>query len=207
MDETERARLVQKAVGGDGDALQRLVVHYHGPLYAIVDARMERALRRHVDPDDILQQAYISAFESIADAAFDGPAGFYRWLERIVLDRLKKTQRDLRRDKRDIGRQLSGAHRATTSHPDLVGRLTSGGSTPSQQVSKREASAAVMSSLARLTEEQRQVVQMRFLEDRPVAEIATRLGKSPAAIHMLTYRGLKTLRKLMVSISRYLSRH
>ncbi len=206
MDESERALLVHNAVAGDGDALQRLVVQYHGPLYAIVEARMEPALRRHVDPDDILQQAYISAFESIAGAEFDGPAGFYRWLERIVLDRLKKTQRDLRRQKRDIRRQLSGTHRATTSYPDLVGRLTSGGSTPSRQVSKREASATVMSSLARLTEEQRQVVQMRFLEDRPVAEIAARLGKSQAAIHMLTYRGLKALRKLITSITRYRSR-
>ena len=65
--------------------------------------------------------------------------------------------------------------------------------------------AAVLSSLARLTEDQRDVVRLRFLEGKPVAEIAIRLGKTEAAVHMLSHRGLKALRELMTSLSDYIS--
>jgi RNA polymerase sigma-70 factor (ECF subfamily) len=167
---------------------------------------MDPKLRRHADPEDVLQQAYVAAFQSIKQCSFDGPAGFYKWLETIALDRLKDLKRDLGRKKRDIGRQLSAPPAATSSYADLVERLASPQSTPSRHLAKREACAAAVSSLARLTPDQRAVVRMRLLEGKQAAEVAAELGKSEAAVHMLLHRALKELRKLMVSITRYLSR-
>ncbi len=204
MDESERAALVRQAVNGDGDALQRLIIHYHGPLHGTIEGRLEDDLRRYVDPDDILQQAYVKAFKSIRECVFDGPGGFYKWLERIALDRLRNAGRDLRRHKRDVRRNLSGAPDGSASYPDLVERLTSAGTTPSGPLARREAAAAVISSLARLTDAQRDVIRMRFLEDRPVAEIAATLGKTEAAIYRLCSRGLDALQKMLGSITGYL---
>ncbi len=204
MTEAERTRQVQRAVAGDGNALQRLIVHYHGPLYGTVDGRMDAAVRRHVDPDDVLQQAYVSAFQAIKGCRFDGPGGFYKWLETIALNQLKEMQRNLRRQKRDIARRQTGSPAATTSYPDLLDRLTSPGSTPSRHLARREAAAAVISSLARLTDDQRQVIRLRFLEGRPVAEVAARLGKSETAIHGLCYRGLGRLGAPLASMRQYL---
>ncbi len=204
--ESERYELVQRAVEGDAQALQRLIVHYHGPLCGTIDSRMAVALHRHVDPEDVLQQAYVDAFKSIGTCSFDGVGAFYVWLERIALDRLKKTERDLRRKKRDIGRRLTRSAAGATSSPDLMARLSSPGTSPSQSLAKDEASAAVISSMARLTDDQRAIVRMRFLEDKPVAEIAAELDKTEAAIHMLSFRGLKALRELMGSITQYLTK-
>jgi len=206
VNEQERALQVQRAVEGDADALQRLIVHYHGPLYGTIDARMTAAVRRHADPEDILQQAYVDAFKSIGNCSFDGVGGFYAWLKQIAIDRLKSTERDLRRLKRDIGRQLTRSAAGATSCPGLVECLTSPGTSPSRSLAKREASAAMLSSMARLTDEQRAVVRMRFLEDRPVAEIAADLDKTEAAVHMLSFRGLKSLRELMGSITQFLTK-
>jgi len=203
--ESERHELLQQAAAGDGDALHRLIIYYHGPMYGTIEGRMDEALRRHLDPEDILQQAYVRAFQGIEGRTFDGPGSFYKWLERIALDRMRNAGRDLRRKKRDIGRNLTGSRGTTTSYPDLVARLSGHGATPSRRLAKLEASAVVISSLARLTEDQRAVVQMRFLEDRPVAEIAAELSKSEAAIYMLCSRGLEALQELLVSITRYLS--
>jgi RNA polymerase sigma-70 factor (subfamily 1) len=206
VDETERAALARQAVNGDGDALQRLIVHYHGPLYGTVEGRLDKSLRRHIDPDDILQQAYVKAFKSIRECTFDGPGGFYKWLERIALDRLRNAGRDLRAKKRDVRRNLSGSPAGTASYPDLVERLTSAGTSPSGHLARREAAAAVISSLARLTDAQRDVVRMRFLEDRPVAEIAATLGKSEEAVYRLCSRGLDALQKMLGTITRYLGK-
>lgn len=206
MDEKERAEQVRRAAQGDGDALQRLIVHYQGLLLGVIEKRMEEALRRHVDAEDILQQAYISVFKSIKGCSFDGPGGFYKWLERIALDRLKKTERDLRRQKRDIGRQVAEPPSRGSSVAAWVDRISSHGPSPSRHLAGKEASAALLSSLARLTDDQRAVVRLRFLEDRPVSEVAAALGKSEAAVYTLCARAMRKLEELLVSITKYLTK-
>jgi RNA polymerase sigma-70 factor (ECF subfamily) len=201
-----RADLVRRAVQGDADALQRLIVHYHGVLHAQVEKRISAKLRRHFDADDVLQHAYIAAFQSIKGQAVDGPGGFYKWIERITLERLATTERDLRRKKRDIGRDWHAdsarpAALGRASYATLLNMLPTPGDSPSRYIAAREASAAVVSSLARLTDEQRDVVRMRFLEDRPVAEIAAIMSKSEPAIYMLCARGLKALSGFLGSIA------
>ncbi len=205
MNEKQRGDQIRQAVKGDGDALQRLIVEYHKSLHAFVERRMSAALRRHVCPEDILQLAYVEAFKSIERCSFAGPGAFYKWLEKIVMDQLKNAVRDLRRAKRDIRRNLSQSPAGDTSIGNLVERLPSPQSTPSKHLSEREASAAAISSLARLPDHYRQVVQMRFLEDRPVTEIAATLGKSEGAVHMLIKRALDRLSELMGSISQFMS--
>ena len=56
--------------------------------------------------EDILQQTYIAAFESIDDCQFDGPGGYHKWLDAIDFQVLFIVERDLRRQKRDIGREV-----------------------------------------------------------------------------------------------------
>ncbi len=210
MSEMERAAMVQQAAGGDGDALQKLILHYHGPLQGTIEGRIKAALRRYIDAEDILQQTYVAVFQSIERCSFVGPGAFYKWLETIALERLHQTERNLRRQKRDIGREVHDGSRlpagfqCDSSYPDLFARLSDGGSTPSRQLSRVEAAAVVMSSLARLTADQRTVIQMRFLQDRPVEEIAAALGKSPDAIYMLCHRGLKELQALLGTVSQFL---
>ncbi len=274
MDEVQAAEQLELAVAGDQDALQRLIVHYHMPLRHKVAGRMDDTLRRQVEVDDILQEAYVAAFKALtrpnrererpadhvaaggspadqspdreggvnsvaADAppaehtprgtavpavsstsqdtadtavpptgrpAFDSPAGFYKWLEQIAFNRLRDQQRALHRQKRDVAREAADRPDPTTSYPDLLNRISAAESTPSRHVAKDEATAAVMSSLARLTDEQRAVVRLRFLEGRSVADIAGQLGKTEDAVHKLCFRGLKNLRRMLVSITRYLSR-
>jgi RNA polymerase sigma-70 factor (ECF subfamily) len=206
MTAEELAALVKLVARGDRDALQRLIVHYHTPLRRALEARVEPSLRHHIDPDDVLQEAYVNAFNAIVECHFDSPAGLYKWLETIAACRLKDQERALRRQKRDVGREVRGRRETTASYPDLVHRVAGDESTPSRRIARNEAIAAVMSSLARLGDDQRRVVRMRYLEGQSVAEVAKRLGKTEAAIHMLCHRGLKSLRELMVSITRYLTR-
>ena len=62
-----------------------------------------------------------------------------------------------------------------------------------------------MSCLARLTDDQRAVVKMRFLEGRAVTEIAAALDKTENAAHVICHRSLNELRQLMMSITHYLT--
>jgi RNA polymerase sigma-70 factor, ECF subfamily len=214
MDEHETQRLVQMARAGDRPALQRLLTQHYAAIRARVAAVLVNGrFRRHVDPEDVVQQAYVAALRAVQDAVFDGPAAFYRWLEQIAINEAKCVHRHLRRQKRDVLREVhdgsAGGRRAEDagrqSYVELVQRLTADDTTPSRRVGRAEAVGAVLAALAGLTDEQRAVVQLRFLEGRPVAEVAQRLGKSEDAIHALSYRGLKELRGALGALTSYLS--
>jgi len=206
MNEQERNEQIQLAVGGDADALQRLLIEYHVPLRRAVDEQIDGALRRYVDPDDVLQDAYAAAFKAIRSCSFDGPAAFYGWVERITVHQLKNRCRALQTQKRDVAREAHGSVGASSTYPELVQQLAGSDTTPSRKVARSEATAAVLSSLARLSDDQRDVIRLRFLEGKAVADVAASLGKTEAAVHGLCRRGLLTLRASLASVSNYLTR-
>ena len=49
----------------------------------------------------------------------------------------------------------------------------------------------------RLPDLQRQVIRMRFVEEKGIREIATTLGRSEGAVKQLQWRALQNLRKRM----------
>ena len=203
-EDVQRAALVGRVNAGDADALQALLRQYHGPLHRLVEKALDDGLRRRVDVEDVLQEAYVAAFRSLEHARFDGPAQFYGWLEQVVRNELRQAARHARQRKRDVAREAgSGAARGSPGRgfadtcTDLLNRLSASGTSPSSAFSRQEAVGAVLAGLARLSDDQRSVVRLRFLEDVPVAEIGRRLGKSEPAIHMLCHRGLKALREKM----------
>lgn len=205
MDSAQQAADVQRVMDGDVDALQRLIVVHHRQLYRTVQNAFDPAMATRLDADDVLQAAYITAFESVGDCRFDGPGGFYRWLETIALSRLRDMQRGAHRQKRDVAREVSSSARPSVSYPGFFQQLAGADRSPSRHFAHDELMAAVMSSLARLTPEQRTVVQFRFLEGWSVDDVARHLGKSTASVHMLCHRGLKALRAQLSSLTSFLS--
>ena len=203
MEERERSEQIGLATSGDRQALQRLIVEYHAPLRRSIEANLNGVFYTRIDPDDVLQDTYVAAFKAIAGASFDGPAAFYGWLETIASNQLKSRIRSLKQKKRDIEREVAPKVSLATTHIDVFQRLVSPQSTPSRGVARAELAAAVMSCLARLTEEQRIAITMRFLEECSVSEIAVHLAKSESAVYMLFHRGLKALREYMDFITRY----
>jgi RNA polymerase sigma-70 factor (subfamily 1) len=205
MDEQERAAQVALATAGDEDALQRLIVCYEPQLRALLEADMDPAIRRYFDVDDVLQEACISAFKAASKAKFNSPGGFYKWLEKIARNQLRMMRRALRRKIRDIGRRAPSDPGVTASYVGQITRLISPESTPSGHLAKGEAAAAAMTCLARLTDDQRTVVILRFFEGRPVADVAQTLRKTEDAVHKLSSRALQRLNELMGSITRFLT--
>ncbi len=231
MGEQQHRDDAERVSNGDADALQRLIVLSHEPLYRAVAQARSVALATRVDPDDILQQAYVVAFRTLCTPAEDGAAGanpgpagkpdakacsagaplrfentghFYKWLETVALHQLRDVERALRRQKRNVAREVPHGASPSASYPNLVHQLVADDATPSREVAQAETVAAVMSSLARLPDVQRDVIRWRFIEAVPFAEIARRLGKTEDATYMICHRGLKTLRGLLVSITRYI---
>jgi RNA polymerase sigma-70 factor (ECF subfamily) len=55
----------------------------------------------------------------------------------------------------------------------------------------------IRTSLAELTEEQRQVIVLKFVEDLENREVAEIVGKSEGSVKSLQHRALRSLRRLL----------
>ena len=183
-----------------------LLIEYEGSLRALLEKRLNNSSRRYTSSNDILHDAYVSAYRGVTSCKFSGPAQFYRWLETIVIRKLMDHQQKIAKLPKGESHLRIRLADGEKSFVNLSKMVVSKDETPSQQLAYKDMAAAILSSLARLPEDQRRVIQMRFLEHKPVAEVANKLGKSDAAIHGLCQRALKNLSKSLVSISRYLLR-
>lgn len=195
-DSTETQVLIKKARHGDEQAVQRLLVLYHPRLKARLLRQMDPVMRSKMEPEDILQQVYLETFRAIGQFEYQGPDSFLRWMYAILDRKLIDEHRALRAERRDVRREVkpAAASAGQTTYIDLLARITSGGTTPSQVVRKEEALGVLAACVATLPDHYREVIQMRFIEGRPVAEVAERLGRSIGSIHMICHRALKQLR-------------
>jgi len=205
VNEQHHCDILKRAGEGDSDALQCLLLQEHARLRAVITRQIDGTARWRLDPEDILQEVYLAIFRSDSRPQFEHMAQFTAWIESVALNAARSQLRYLRRHKRDIAREQRISRYARSSFPVLLDQLAATDSTPSRQVTRDEGTAALLSSLARLTEDQRAVVRLRFLEGLPVTEVAKRLKKKDDAIHALTYRAITALRQHLGSLSRFLS--
>ncbi len=68
---------------------------------------------------------------------------------------------------------------------------------PEEEAYRREEREELLEALARLTDQQRRVLTLRFWEERSVEDTARILGCAAPAVRSLQYRGLKALRRIL----------
>lgn len=189
---------------GDLDAAERLLWLHHRRLMARARRKVGVDWQGKIDPEDLLQEAYIDILRQIDGfQATDGEA-FYRWAAHIVDHKFIDQVRRLRRRKRDVSREVGrpgGAGRMS-----LLSQLLPDDTTPSRILRHQDATGAMMSCIARLSEEHREVITRHYLWEQSFASIAADLGKSEDAVRRLGSRAIERLRACMGRASDYLSR-
>jgi RNA polymerase sigma-70 factor (ECF subfamily) len=195
---------LRHAQEGDLSALSKLLALHHPGLRAHLEARMEPALRACLEPEDVLQQAYLAAHQNLDRFEDRGPNAFLNWILTIVDNKLADARRAVHRRKRDIARERAApAGGASESCFNLLEQLYAHSGTPSRVIRREEAVGALLASLSRLSDVHQQVIQLRFLDGRPVRDVAAQLGRSEAAVVKLTQRALEELRRLMDDLGEF----
>ncbi len=196
-DASETQVLIRDARQGDQEAVRRLLVLYHPRLRARLLRQMDPTMRSKIEPEDILQQVYLETFRAIGTFQYQGQGSFLRWMYAILDRKLIDEHRAMRAERRDVRREFKPAPTAgaQTTYIDLLTRVTAGCTTPSQVIRKEEALGVLAACVATLPEHYREVIQMRFIESLPVADVARRLNRSIGSIHMICHRALRQLRE------------
>lgn len=169
--------LVRGARIGDPDAFAGLFEHFHGPVFRYLLAR----LGNRSEAEDMASEVFVEAARRMQD--FDGGgAAFAGWLFTIA-----------RHDLMDRGR--SQRRRVVEPVPDPPDLETS--PDPADAVLDRLDADRVRHALEELTEDQREVILLKFAAGLSNEEAAEATGKPIGAVKSLQHRGLGALRRAL----------
>lgn len=189
---------VDAAQHGDQVAVAKLLAGYHPVLKHRIESRLDAALRARYEPEDILQQAYVQVLKEIGRFQNRGPNSFLNWVFTILDHKLIDARRAANRQARALARETPGnAPGPTDSYLNLLDYVYADPQTPSRAVRRDEAVGALLACVGSLSTNHREVLQLRFLDGLPVAEVAKHLDKSEGAVVALTKRALESLRGAM----------
>jgi RNA polymerase sigma-70 factor (ECF subfamily) len=199
----EHDDVLERAARGDAEAVQQLLARHRDALKRMVAARLDRRVAARIDPSDVVQEALFEAARHLPGYLRDRPVSFYPWLRQIARDRLVKLHHlHLRAGKRSVCREATALPLPDESALQLVALLAAPAAGQSSLLERAELRALVHDALARLDEQDREVLVMRYLEQLSTREVAEGLGISEGAVKMRHLRALERLRPLLDSLAK-----
>ena len=144
--------LISRARGGDREAFGALVEQYRDNVYRLA----YRMCGNAYDADEAAQEAFVAAWRALPN--FRGDAKFSTWLYRLTSNAAIDV---MRREKRH----------QTVGDGEMVD-LADDADSPQETVERTEQQEAVQKALATLSEEYREVLLLRYMEELDYAEIA-----------------------------------
>lgn len=181
---------VSSAAAGDQPSLDALLTRFLPGLRAFLAREAGALVRARESVSDLAQSVCREVLERLRDERFEyrGEAQFVRWLQQAAVHKLQNRHRFYRADKRDAGRELT----PDGSNAGLAGIAATGG-TPSAGAARQEQDAELVAALAKLTERDRQVIQLCHFDGRSHEEVAGILGVTESHSRVLLARALARL--------------
>ncbi|MCH5374402.1 MAG: sigma-70 family RNA polymerase sigma factor [Planctomycetes bacterium] len=180
MEKTDN-ELIEQCLDGQAAAFGELVCRYQDRLFN----SLYRMLGSREDAADIAQEAFVSAFQKLK--TFRGDAQFYSWLFRIAYNAAVSMKRKARiktisgdRLKDDAGLE---ADDGTPDHQ------------PGHSIEVEEMQAAVQMALSQLSDEYRDTIVLKEMEDMSYEEIAEILDVPVGTIRSRLHRARAELRE------------
>ena len=192
-------QLVVASKEGDNDALGRLLEQYRGYLLMLAHRYLSEALRRRVDPSDIVQLTFLEAKRDLPAFRGSTPAEFSGWLRGMLKNNVATAvTRHVTTQKRSLKREVNAAPGENDSvQGGWIQQLPGSATSPSGVAIREEAVFALMQALHHLPETQAEAIRLRYMEGLSLAEIVERMDKSDTAVAGLLKRGLQKLRTIM----------
>jgi RNA polymerase sigma-70 factor (ECF subfamily) len=197
----ERA-VVDAVLRGDREAFRRLVEREADGLVRAC----ARVLGDHADAEDAAQEAFVTAYRSLASWRGEGPFG--AWRTRIGI-RIALRMASRRRTVTwrhpggespaggSAGYVVSAAERAADRAADREAVAASPITDPALLSLRAERATELRSAVTALPEPYREVVALRFFADSSLDEIARQTGRPLGTVKTHLHRGLGRLRDSM----------
>jgi RNA polymerase sigma factor (sigma-70 family) len=171
--------IIRQILSGDTQQYSRLVNSYSKMCYSVAF----RIIQDADEAQDIVQEAFISAFEHLA--SFKGDAKFSTWLYRIVMNKAvavkNKTKYFDEVDNQPIANEEYDLDMESHSLKELK------------------------KALAILNEKERLIIELFYYQEQSIKEISTICNVSEVNVKVLLHRARKKMNELMTKNAKFAS--
>jgi RNA polymerase sigma-70 factor, ECF subfamily len=168
--------------------------HYLGLL---ARSQLQPRLQSKLGASDIVQETLLKATQNLGQYRGKSEAELAGWLRRILTNTLVDAVRELQGARRDVNLERSLEASLTQSSARLEALLASSPTSPSERLLRHEQLLQLSTALAQLPEDQRQALEMHYLQGCTVPAVAEQMGRTERSVAGLVRRGLQSLRQLM----------
>jgi RNA polymerase sigma-70 factor (ECF subfamily) len=163
-------------------------------LVAMVNRRISTKLAARIDPEGIVQEAFVRA-RARWQALSPKPADLDAWVYGQVIDRLGELVRGAMGPERAIDREIAWPD---GSAAPLAEHLVDSQTGPSAAVSRAERCELVRAALEKLDPVDREILALRYFDGLEYNQIAAVLDiDKPNTVNVRALRALRKLRKLI----------
>jgi len=193
-DSSEFADLIAAARSGSDEAIGELIENCRGYLLVVANQDLDHGLRGKIGASDIVQETMMSAQIAISDFRGESYDEFVGWLRSILVNDLRETRRKFRgTEKRQVDRELPlvGDSQVGVPLSELVEQLA----TPGSQAIAKEEARALTDAMDRLSDEYRQVLELRHWQQLSFVDVGQQMGRSADAARKLWARAILVLQQ------------
>ncbi|HEV3383243.1 MAG TPA: sigma-70 family RNA polymerase sigma factor [Gemmata sp.] len=189
-----------QSVADTAELMYQFQRHY-GRLLAMLERLIGSQFRRHLDPEDLLQNAYLRAQQRWPVHQANGLMSVYPFLYQMARDTYAEAYRRLTAQSRDI--------RCSVCIPEssamiLVEALMADGTTPSEAVDRKDVRQLMSQTLNSLRREYREILEILYFDGLSVREASEVLGITPENTSQRHCRALKRLKTIWLKVNREL---
>ncbi len=198
MGKPEIAQLLEKAQGGEGDALNHLFSRYNGRMLDLARRRLGNRLLRKEDPEDLAQTTFREAARDFKQYEYRGERSFFHWLSRILQNKIRDKAEFYSAAKRDLSKESSLERSVKGADSDLPAYDPPSAELSVTQVVQRDEQFAILrEQLEELSDLHRQAIELVYFEGLPLREAGRRMdGRTEDAVRMLVRRATDRLREI-----------
>ena len=185
---TETDRLLDRLAHGDRSVLDEVLTANRPYVKRIAELRMGEDLRGRIDASDIVQATSMVVTRRIDDFLQRRPTSFRIWLRRKVLEQIVDARRYHLAKKRTPRKEvyLSNASSMCIARQLIAGR-------PSQIAQRKELANQVRAIIEQMSENDREILLLRHVEELSNAEVAEVLELELATVRKRHGRALRRL--------------
>ena len=173
--EQDEITLIRKATEGEAPAFGVLYDKYQPSIYRFIFLKVSH----REEAEDLTHQVFLSAWEHMG-SFHHGDVPFASWLYRIARNKVIDYYR---------------THKAHTSLENVPDEIIALDARTANQIDTHLQLERVYQALMELSDDQRDIIIMRFVNELSYKDIAHALGKNQATVRVIQYRALARLKK------------
>jgi RNA polymerase sigma-70 factor (ECF subfamily) len=184
--------LLTQVALGEAAAREELLALYRPYLRLVAGNQMPKLVQKRADASDLVQQTLVDAVRGLPDFRGQTEPEFTAWMMRLLERNLLMSVRNNTLGKRDV-RLEQDWFDASGSAVMMWQSLPANGSSPMSHIVRGEAALQLALALDKLPADQRTAVEMRYIGQQSLQQIATAMERTVGSVAGLIRRGVEAM--------------